>query len=156
MFRPAPVADLIASVFKGTPAAQRLKEGVIWQVWQNAVGAQIASRAKPVAIRNGVLTVVVSSSPWLQQLNFLKAELRDKLNTAIGEELVMDIYLKAGSFKEEPSEPPPIQERKPRQLSRGEQEQISRTTAELGDQSLRDSLARLFARHLSSKDDPDE
>jgi predicted nucleic acid-binding Zn ribbon protein len=153
MVRPAPVAELIAAVFQGTPAAQRLREGAIWQVWQNAVGAQIASRARPTAIRNGILTVVVASSPWLQQLNFLKSELRNKLNAALGEELIKDIYLKAGSFKAEPAEPQTVIERKQRPLSTEEKDLIARTTGELNDQQLRDALAGLFSRHLSSNDE---
>ncbi len=156
MTRPAAVTDLLSTVFQGTPTAQRLKEGVIWQVWQSVVGPQIASRAKPAAIRNGVLTVVVASAPWLQQLNFLKSEIQNKLNAALGEQLVKDIFLKAGTVRNESTPPPTPWEPAERPLTPDEAALIAQSTAELNDQELRTTLAGLFSRHLSSQKEPAE
>jgi len=156
MSRPAAVTDLLATVFQGTPAAQRLKEGAIWQVWQTAVGPQIAARARPAAIRNGVLTVVVESAPWLQQLNFLKSEILSKLNAALGEQLVKDIFLKAGTIRNESTTAPTLWKPKERQLTQDEKSLIAQATDELNDQELRTTLAGLFSRHLTSRGEPVE
>ena len=40
--------------------------------------------------------VNVSSAPWMQQLQFLKPELIEKLNETLGKELVEDIRFKIG------------------------------------------------------------
>ena len=156
MKRPAPVSELLSTLFAGTPAESRLKEGAIWEVWDRTVGSQIASRAKPAAIRNGVLTVVVSSAPWLQQLSFLKDQIREKLNTALGEEMVKDIFLRAGSVQKEPAEASsrPILKKKPRPLTPEELEAIASATEELADPELRGALSALFSRHLA--DCPDQ
>ncbi len=156
MSRPAAVTDLLSTVFQGTPAAQRLKEGAIWQVWQTAVGPQIAARARPAAIRNGVLTVVVESAPWLQQLNFLKPEIQSKLNAALGEQLVKDIFLKAGTVRNESTTTPTSRKQKQRLLTPDEEALIDQATAELNDQELRTTLAGLFSRHLTSQEKPVE
>jgi len=153
MKHPAAVSELLATLFAGTPAENRLKEGAIWEVWNSAVGPQIASRARPNAIRNGVLTIVVSSAPWLQQLNFMKVQIREKLNDAIGEELVKDIYLKSGSVKDSSAETfvKRVVKREKRELSSEEREAVARATEEISDPELRDTLSNFFSLHLSSK-----
>ncbi|WP_337833336.1 DUF721 domain-containing protein [Geoanaerobacter pelophilus] len=155
MKRPVAVSQLLATLFSGTPAENRLKEGAIWEVWNSAVGAQIASRAKPVAIRSGVLTIVVSSPPWLQQLNFMKSQIREKLNEAIGEELVKDIFLKAGTLRNDPDAAvkKPLPPKKPRPLTPEELETVAKATEELTDQELRKTLAALYTLHLSNQKD---
>lgn len=152
MKRPAPIGALLAGALQGSPAARLLKEGAVWQLWNETVGPQIARRAQPSAIRNGVLTVVVSSAPWLQQLNFMKAELLDKLNRAIGEEMVKEIYLKAGSVKEAAA-PSPVQPIKRRVVTPEEKDRIARATAELEDPELRNALTALFSTHISHQED---
>ncbi len=97
MKRPAPVADLMAAIFRGKPAEKRLEEGRIWLVWDAAVGRQIAAKARPVSFRDGTLTVAVVSAPWMQQLTSLKKGILEKLNERLGLEVVRDIYLKAGA-----------------------------------------------------------
>jgi hypothetical protein len=154
---PVSVARLLATIFTGTPAEHRLKEGAIWEVWGSAVGDQIASRARPCAIRNGVLTVIVSSAPWMQQLNFLKIQLMEKLNSAIGEELVKEIYFKAGSLKNDSDAPirKPAPARIRRNLTCEEQETVARATEKLADPELRKTLSSLYSLHLASSRNQD-
>ena len=148
MPRPAPVAELLAAAFRGTPAEHRLRELKIWQVWNSAVGEQIARRATPVAIRDGLLTVIVSTAPWMQQLTFLKKKIIDKINAAAGEELVRDILLKAGRVEEaapqEPSGPAPK-----RPLSAEERQLVADQAAAVADPELREAFTSLMAKHLS-------
>lgn len=96
MRRPAAVADLLSAMLRGTPAEKRLKEGGIWLVWESAVGSRIASHAQPASFRDGTLSLAVDSAPWMQQLSFMKRELIAKVNEQLGEEMVKDLYLKAG------------------------------------------------------------
>ncbi|QXE93130.1 DUF721 domain-containing protein [Geomonas subterranea] len=99
MKRPAPVTDLLSALLRGTPAELRLKEGRIWEVWDEAVGDKIASHAQPATFREGTLTLHVDSSPWLQQLNYLKKDLIAKVNEALDEELVKELQLKGGKVR---------------------------------------------------------
>jgi predicted nucleic acid-binding Zn ribbon protein len=154
MHRPAAIAALLSGVFQGEPLQERLKEGKIWLIWDAAVGEQIANRAQPASIRNGVLTVVVASSAWMQQLNFLKAGIREKLNRTIGEELVKEIFLKAGR----PERQPPQQQRPTtttRPLTPAELARIAAQTAVIENPELREELAGLMARHLAKVEPTD-
>ena len=149
MRRPAAVADLLSTLLRGTPAEQRLKEGEIWLVWNDAVGSRIAAHAAPAAFREGTLTLHVDSAPWLQQLNFLKKELIAKVNAALGQEMVKDIYLKGGKVKAAaPSEPPKTIKR--RELSPEEQSWVAEQAATVTDPDLRavfESLIRKDREH---------
>ena len=148
MKRPAPLAELLAVVFAGQPVAKRLEEIKIWQVWEEAVGRQIAERARPAGLRDGVLTLTVASAPWMQQLNFLKKELIMQLNQAIGSELVRDIYLKAGTLRRKDSTIETVQ-RPPRKLSEDEQTAVAQQVAAIQDEELRRVIQHLWTTHLS-------
>jgi predicted nucleic acid-binding Zn ribbon protein len=68
----------------------------IWEQWQPSVGLSVAANTRPVSLKGGCLLVCVSSSVWLQELQFLKNNLVDRLNALLEEELVHDIRFKIG------------------------------------------------------------
>lgn len=149
MSRPRPVADLLTEALRGKPAERRLKEGRIWLLWDEAVGERIASLARPVSFRDGTLTVAVANAPWMQQLNFLKGGIIEKLNALLGGPVVREIYLKAG--RAEPSaEATPERLRPLRQLTSAEQEFVTAETETIEDAELREIISRLMAKHLAS------
>ena len=150
MTRPLAIADLLATAFTGKPAGRRLEEGEIWLIWNAAVGKQIAAKAYPVSFRDGILTVAVSSAPWMQQLTFLKQGMIDKLNTRLGAELVRDIYLKAGISQASPT-PPGTPKKACRRLTAEESRHIREQTADICDPELREAFARVLTRDLETK-----
>jgi predicted nucleic acid-binding Zn ribbon protein len=56
--------------------------------WEAAVGAAIAAAARPVAEREGVLTVRCESAVWSQELDLMAPELLGRLNAALGSDLL--------------------------------------------------------------------
>lgn len=96
--RPEQLGSLISSTLKGTILGERLKDIEIWHSWEKIVGPSIAGRAKPLRISGGVLSVLVSSAPWMQQLSFMKADLKKKINKSLGEDRVSDIVFKSGAI----------------------------------------------------------
>jgi len=151
---PTPVAALLAETFRGKPMEKRLGEAEIWRVWEGAVGIQIASKARPSKFNDGVLTVVVTSAPWMQQLNFMKRDIVERLNEKIGKSLVREIYLKTGR-------PPAAESRaaawKPgkRALTPEETSKIEATVQVISDPELRRAFAELLAEQASHIPDRD-
>lgn len=143
MKKAAQVTDLLTAILRGTPAEQRLKEGRIWLVWDEAVGDRIASHAQPAAFRNGVLTVHVDSAPWLQQLTYLKKELLTKVNEALEEEQVKEIHLKTGQIMKPPQSP---QKPETHPLNDEEQALIKEQAGSVEDPDLRAVLENLIRR----------
>ncbi|HUF40530.1 MAG TPA: DUF721 domain-containing protein [Verrucomicrobiae bacterium] len=76
--------------------AQRLEEYSVWPVWNEVVGSPIARNAQPEKIRNGTLFVKVTSPVWMQQLQFMKEMIADKLNQRLGDEIVKNIFFMVG------------------------------------------------------------
>ena len=65
--------------------------------WPSVVGPEVARRTRAVAFRDRVLVVEVSSSVWMNQLTFLKAEILRRLSEAVGPDVVADIqFVMAG------------------------------------------------------------
>ena len=73
--------------------------GKIFSIWEQAVGSPIAENASPAACKGRLLLVHVTSSPWLHQLRFLKPELIQKINAALGHAHVTDIKFKIGPLQ---------------------------------------------------------
>lgn len=150
MQRPAQVSDLLGAYLRGTPAEKRIGEGRIWQVWDTAVGKKIAAHAQPSAFRDGVLTLTVDNAPWMQQLSFLKPELISKLNAEMGEEIVREIFMKAGKVKPLTTSAAPAA-RKRRQLTPDELTWISEQAASVTDPDLRAVFERLIKKDKENR-----
>ena len=79
----------------------QLDPDLIGQIWARAVGATIASNARPAAFKQRRLIVHVTSSVWLQELHFQKTALIERINREAGQSVLDDIQFKVG-----PLDPP--------------------------------------------------
>jgi predicted nucleic acid-binding Zn ribbon protein len=68
----------------------------VWSLWASAVGEDIAKNARPEAFKGKLLLVHVTSSAWMQQLQFLKKDIINKVNDALGNTLIEEIKFKIG------------------------------------------------------------
>jgi hypothetical protein len=105
---PRPLSGVVQESLTGLGLADRLREAEIWRIWPDVAGAAIAGRAQPLRIINGILTIAVSSAPWLQELRFMTGMMKEKLNSRLGGEVVKEIVLKAGRVELPPVEAPEI------------------------------------------------
>lgn len=103
---PGRAADTLARVLQRIDPDKRLKAYRIWTFWAEEMGAGIAARAEPAAFKAGVLSVRVSSAPWMQELQLMKDDLRARLNARLGEDLVRDIYFVSGRVGRARNAPP--------------------------------------------------
>src|SRR5450432_3052993 len=103
---PRPLSGVMKESLVGLGLAERFREAEIWRIWPDVVGATLACRAHPVRIINGTLTVAVSSAPWMQELRFMTAMMKEKLNICLGAEVVREILLKAGRVDDQIVEVP--------------------------------------------------
>jgi hypothetical protein len=70
---------LVSAVLDLRGVTRLVRERSIMTDWATIVGARVAARAWPTALRDGVLWVRVANSAWLQELTFL----RDSMIAAI-------------------------------------------------------------------------
>jgi predicted nucleic acid-binding Zn ribbon protein len=146
---PTPVAALLTDAFRGKPLEKRLEEAAIWRIWDETVGARIAAKARPSRFNDGVLTVIVNSSPWMQQLNFMKQGIATRLNEKLGKEMVLEIYLKAGR-PQKAGRPESVWKQARRELSDREKESIGEMAATITDPELRSVFIQLLSLDRST------
>jgi predicted nucleic acid-binding Zn ribbon protein len=91
--RPRRLGDVLRTALERLPEAQRLADHAVWAHWETVVGPTLARHARPARLRGGVLVVEVDSPAWMQELQFLKHELRDRLNARLGRRALRDIFL---------------------------------------------------------------
>jgi len=148
---PKSISSLLHSELNGLGLANHLREAEIWRLWPEVAGQTVSSRAQPLRINNGTLTVAVSSSPWMQELNFLKGMMIEKLNSRLGGDVVKEIILKAGIVKkpsqEDENEYTPAKKRlTPAQLSL-----ITELSAPITDTETREAFIALMQSGLENE-----
>ena len=103
--RASRVVDVLGDVLKRVDPEQQMRTYSIWNFWAEEVGELIARRAQPSRFRNGILFVTVATQSWMQELQFMKEKIRERLNARLGADLVRDIFFVSGSI----SAPTPAQ-----------------------------------------------
>lgn len=95
---PEKVNNVLERVLGSLNLGLKVKQYRIWEVWNSVVGDAIARQAQPQQIRAMVLWVTVSSSTWMQQLEFMKRQIVERINDRIGEKVISDIRFRIGEI----------------------------------------------------------
>jgi predicted nucleic acid-binding Zn ribbon protein len=90
------VGAVLEQSLKRLDLAPRLDEYGVWPIWNEIVGDTIARNAQPEKIRNGTLFIKVTSPVWMQQLQFMKDMIADKLNQRLKQDIVKNIFFMVG------------------------------------------------------------
>jgi predicted nucleic acid-binding Zn ribbon protein len=70
---------------------RRLPRQLSPQVWESAVGRQIAARAQPTVLSAGTLHVLVQDHRWRDQLDAARMFLIERLNARLGKDVVRQL-----------------------------------------------------------------
>ena len=103
------LSDVLENSLKRLDLNARLDDYGVWTVWNQTVGPAIARNAQPEKIRNGTLMVKVSSPVWMQQLQFMKEMIAEKLNEQLKNTIVKNIFFVVGRIDlpaDKSAEPP--------------------------------------------------
>jgi len=107
--------DVLRAIVPQFAQSQRWQEYRVWEMWEEAVGETLARKARPTKIHNGKLFVTISNSALMQELQFAKATVRDRLNAKLGVNVVRDILFVIGRVRDRGVRPiPPVQRALPR------------------------------------------
>ena len=101
-YSPKKQLDQLGTIIDASLKTYRQKKDTnmlkIFDLWEGTVGESISMNAKPAAFKGDLLLIHVSSSTWMHHLYFKKQELIDKINAALGNELVRELKFKIGSL----------------------------------------------------------
>ena len=67
----------------------------VQRAWTRAAGEAFAAATEPVSERDGVITVACASAVWAQELDLMGPELVERLNAALGADLVRGLRCQA-------------------------------------------------------------
>ena len=62
--------------------------------WEAIVGADVATHAHPVTLRDGTLVIGVEQPAWATQLNYLRADLLRRVAESTGSGEVTDVRVR--------------------------------------------------------------
>jgi hypothetical protein len=98
MKNPKPIRSILEKTLEALEIDVPLKSYSIWGAWKEIVGESVALHTQPRSIRNRILFIDVSHPTWIQQLQFLKPTLLEKINSFLGEPHIQDIRFKLGKI----------------------------------------------------------
>jgi len=121
---------------------------LIYRTWPRVVGKKIAENTRIETVNRNTLVVNVSSPVWMQELQFLKKMIVEKLEKELGPGIIRDVRFKTG--------PVPTSEIRVKDLSRICLDENDRKTAQkasdaIKDPELRKAFQHLMETHLKNK-----
>jgi hypothetical protein len=133
--------DVLGRWLRRNKRDRDIRQYAIRHRWRELVGEQLAARTEPGSLRGGLLTVVVASAAWLNELAMLRGSIVRKINELFGHGTVTAIRLVAGRVSPAP-DPPPAQEHQAYvELSPEEVERVEREVeAQVDDPELREAI----------------
>ena len=146
-----PIGDILFSALKKRGMAAKLEENAFFKLWPQAVGAQIAAQTQPDGWHAGTLFVKTTSSVWVQQLHFMKDDIRQKINNLAGKTSVRDIHFIIG-FSPEPNKfNRGLSESKKIVLNQRDKKMIAECTEALADRELAEIVQRVMKKEISRR-----
>jgi len=85
---PQPLGRLASRLIADSGWADRLSGARVFGQWAQLVGEDVAEHARPIALKDGELTVAASSTAWATQLRLLQGKLLHKIAAGVGNGVV--------------------------------------------------------------------
>jgi hypothetical protein len=145
------ISEILFYLLKKRGMAFKLEENALLKLWPKVVGPQIILHTKPDALRNGILFVKTISSVWVQQLHFMKEEIREKLNQLAGKDVVKDIRFSVGHKLSPINSTDDVSLKKELFLKKRDKKMIADCTAGLADRELAVLFKRIMQTEISRR-----
>ena len=130
------VGDIFAHALKEMKIGREFKQHLVVYQWQELVGRDIASHARAVKLEFKKLFIRTSHPAWAEQLKYMEYEIKQKINSHFGEELVQELVFTSQPGWRMPEENTLYKEDESRHLGK----QLKKV--QLSDQEMQDIRAR--------------
>ena len=144
------LGDVLQRTLKRREVFVPFEDRKLLEIWRQSVGPQIATRTHPENIRRGTLFVKVATSVWMQQLQYMKKEIIEKMNRLHGGETVQNIRFVIGEIPSRPAgekrDERPGPDLDARSLTDDDKKEIASSLSAVGDAELRDIMKRVITR----------
>ncbi len=145
------IGEILLPALKKRGLAARPEKSALLKLWPKAVGKQIAAQTKPDGWREGTLFVKTTSSVWVQQLHFMKEDIRQKINDLSGKQTVKEIMFTVG-YNPAPENAGQSATGAPKIVLRErDKKMIAECTGALADQELAEIVKRVMKMEISRR-----
>jgi hypothetical protein len=114
--------------------------------WEEVVGKELGSKSEPIGIKNSVLSILADDEFVMTEMHFIKNEIKDAVNKALGEALVEEVKIVCQKRREK--------KRKFKKISHEEVKlpaEIEKIINSCKDEGLREKLRRFASTVLLKK-----
>jgi hypothetical protein len=151
---PPSMGEVLGEFLKRTGINRRIEEQRLLDSWEKAVGEGVAERTQPIGVKNRILQIKVANSVWMQELQFKKELILQKLRQQTGENVLRGLRFFIGEI--EPRGGKDRNKKRGKTLPDGqsmdltevERERIDRELSGIKDPEMREILGRIYAKGL--------
>ncbi len=90
----SPLSSALNEALERQGMTRRIREQEVLLRWEELVGTAIANHAKPERLRGGVLWIHVADAAWRQELHLMRGGLVERINAALGYDIVKELRLR--------------------------------------------------------------
>jgi hypothetical protein len=151
--KPESLGNILQKILKKMDVSLNRTDRRIVDLWRNAVGPQIAARTIPETFKRGSLHVLVSSTSWLHQLQFLKEEILLKLNELSGKDEFRRLQFSIGEFPEQSAVDSAAKpaDTAVQELCLRDRQMIVESLAVINDPELREAIRKTMVTEISRR-----
>jgi predicted nucleic acid-binding Zn ribbon protein len=146
MEKPQLLHSILEDTLRALEIDVQLKTYSILGAWGEIVGESVAEHSQPRSIRNRILFLDVSHSTWMQQLQFLKPTLLEKVNNFLGEPLIQDIRFKLGKISRTIPASTKTPSSEDEKLDKATMNRIENLLQQIDDKEVRRSLREVLTK----------
>lgn len=146
MKKPQSIRSILEDTLKALEINVPVKTYSILGAWNEIVGESVGEHSQPRSIRNRILFIDVSHSTWMQQLQFLKPTLLEKVNGFLGEPLIQDIRFRLGKISRTIAPPSKTHSLEHEKLDKATLKRIESVLEEIEDKEVQKSLHEVLIK----------
>ncbi|NBC87426.1 MAG: DUF721 domain-containing protein [Bacteroidetes bacterium] len=91
---PQPLGDVLQDVIDRLGMRDKIDEARVVETWATIAGDRVNAVTESVWMKGDTLFVKISSAAWRQELHMNRRAWRDRLNDALGREIVGEIMFR--------------------------------------------------------------
>lgn len=88
------LGEILGALVRDPRYKPKLYQKKIENAWQDMMGVWINRETRSIRMKNGTLTIRIASAALREELHFMRAAIREKINHLLGEEFVREVIIK--------------------------------------------------------------
>ena len=88
------LGDALKEYLRKSPFRKQMNEVRIRTIWEKEMGSTIAKYTRSIRLFNGQLVIQTDIAPLKQELSYSKDKIKQRINKALGEQLIKKVIIK--------------------------------------------------------------